>query len=230
MALSSTTPASTSLASFLSELDIILPSDRSGTVVDHFHYDAISAATSHDVLLLDIPTNVRPGRRPYFEMPPGSILALPHAMGHALGPSQLLTPVLRAPWTAYSYNPQEQPESVDPDDLFAAGQQLVLVSAMQARNSARVTVVGSAEMLQDKWLNAKVSRRGGEEIVPENRQYAKRLTGWTFQELGVLRVNWIEHRLSTGNETNPSIYRIKNDVVSLPVLFFLHLCNLRPCV
>ncbi|PON10391.1 hypothetical protein C2W62_50305, partial [Candidatus Entotheonella serta] len=39
VALSSTTPASTSLVSLLSELDITLPAERTGTVVDHFNYD-----------------------------------------------------------------------------------------------------------------------------------------------------------------------------------------------
>lgn len=102
---------------------------------------------------------------------------------------------------------------VDPEDLFAAGKQLALVSVFQARNSARVAVVGSAEMLQDKWLDAKVSRPEGKKVKTENREFAKRLSGWAFQEIGVLRVNNIEHQLKGDNETNPEIYRIKTDVV-----------------
>ncbi len=212
VALSSTTPASTSLVSLLSELDITLPAERTGTVVDHFNYDTVSAPETHDTLVLDAPTSVRPGLKPYFDV--GGVLALPHTAGHILGQSHLLAPVLRAPSTAYSYNPKEQAETVDPDDLFAAGQQLALVSTMQARNSARLTVLGSAEMLQDKWFDAKVARGDDKKAKTENREFSKRVSGWTFQEIGVLRVNEIEHRLVGSNETNPEIYRIKTDVVS----------------
>lgn len=108
------------------------------------------------------------------------------------------------------------------DDLFAAGEQLALVSAFQARNSARVALVGSAEMLQDKWFDAEVTKAGGSSSSKAaktfNREFAKRLSGWTFNEIGVLRVNWIEHHLeeagAAANVSNPKIYRIKNDVVS----------------
>ncbi|KAL6822802.1 Dolichyl-diphosphooligosaccharide-protein glycosyltransferase 48kDa subunit [Trichoderma sp. SZMC 28015] len=211
LALSSTVPTSTSLVSLLSELDISLPIERTGTVVDHFNYDTVSAAESHDVLVLDAPSNVRPGLKSYFEVP-GGVLAFPHAVGHVLGAGPLLTPVVRAPATAYTYNPKEQAEVLDADDLFAAGQQLALVSVVQARNSARVTVLGSAEMLQDKWLDAKVTKVGGKSVKADNKEFARRVAGWTFQEIGVLRVNSIEHKLQETEELNPEIYRIKNDV------------------
>ncbi|KAG6007380.1 hypothetical protein E4U21_006084 [Claviceps maximensis] len=210
VALSSSVPASSSLTSFLSEIDIALPAERTGLVVDHFNYDTISAAETHDVLVLDAPTNVRPGLKNYFEVP--GVLSFPHGAGHTLGSGALLTPVVRAPSTAYSYNPKEQTEVVDPDDLFAAGKQLALVSVFQARNSARLAVVGSAEMLQDKWLDASVSRPGGKKTKTENREFAKRISGWTFQEIGVLKINKIEHQIKGDNHTNPEIYRIKNEV------------------
>lgn len=143
------------------------------------------------------------------------LLAFPRGVGHTLGSGALLTPILRAPRTAYSYDPKEQAEVVD--DLFAAGEQLALVSAFQARNSARFAVVGSAEMLQDKWFDAKVKKVGEKkEVATFNREFAKRLTGWAFQEIGVVQVRWIEHHLNeegARNISNPSIYRIKQDVV-----------------
>lgn len=205
---------SSSLIALLSELDVAFPAERTGSVVDHFNYDTTSAAEKHDVLVLEAPkAPVRPGLRGFFDLP-GAFLSLPHAVGHTLGSGPHWTPVLRAPATAYSYNPKEQADVVDPEDLFAAGQQLALVSTFQARNSARFTIIGSAEMLQDKWLDTKVTLPGGKPVRPDNREFARRLAGWTFQELGVLRTNQIEHRLADANETNPGIYRIKNDVVS----------------
>lgn len=217
MALSSTTPAPSSLVSAFLELDVHLPPDRSGVVVDHFNYDVSSAAEKHDVVLLPAPGALRPDVKDFFSpaAPNGELLAFPHGMGQTLGSGALLAPILRAPETAYSYDPKEQAEAVD--DLFASGKQLSLVTAVQARNSARLTIVGSAEMLSDKWFDAKVKKNGAKEAVATvNREFAKLVSAWTFHEIGVLRVNSIEHRLNEAgqsNETNPKIYRIKNDVV-----------------
>ncbi|KAK3310820.1 Dolichyl-diphosphooligosaccharide--protein glycosyltransferase subunit WBP1 [Chaetomium strumarium] len=215
--LSSGVAAPNSLVSLLAELDIQLPADRTGLVVDHFNYDASSAADMHDVLLLPPPTRIRPDVKDFFGAGAGQdeVLVFPRGVGASLGASELLTPILRAPRTAYSYNPKEQGEVVD--DLFAAGEQLALVSAFQARNSARLTLVGSAEMLQDKCFEAsEVSKADGKKVAGTfNREFAKRVSGWTFNEIGVLRVNWIEHHLEEAgatNESNPKIYRIKNDV------------------
>ncbi|OBS26215.1 hypothetical protein FPOA_00156 [Fusarium poae] len=209
--MSSTHVVPSTIDAVLGELDIILPDERTGKVVDHFTYDTISAAEDHDVLVLEAPRNLRPGRKDYFEIP-GAFLSVPHAVGHRLGNGALLTPVLRSPPTAYSYNPKEQNKTIEPDELFAAGRQLNLVTVFQARNSARVTVIGAAEMLQDKSFDTKVARKGGKPQFPANREFVTNLGAWTFQELGVVRVNSIEHRLDGSNETNPEMYRVKNDV------------------
>lgn len=219
VALSSKTPASTSITALLAELDVALPAERTGTVVDHFNYDSLSAADAHDVLVIDGPTTPRPGVKDILAMP-GAVLAMPRTAGHIPGQSKLLTPLMRAPSTAYSYNPKEKFAAVDPDDLFAAGRQLALASVVQLRNSARVVILGSVEMLQDAWIDAQASRVGAAKTKAANRDFAKRLTGWAFQEIGVLRVNSVEHRLRGHNETNPTIYRIKNHVVSVVTLLF----------
>jgi oligosaccharyltransferase complex subunit beta len=220
VALSSETTVSSSIVTLLAELDIALPTERTGLVVDHFNYDANSASEKHDVLVLAPPAQIRPGLKTYFS-PEGStadVIAFPHGVGHILGGSPLLTPILRSPRTAYSYNVKDQADAVDPADLFAAGEQLALVSAVQAHNSARVVVLGSIEAFSNKWFDAKVKRTGGKESKTWNREFAKRISGWAFHEIGVLRVNSIEHFLNepgVANETNPEIYRVKNIVVSL---------------
>lgn len=217
LVLSAETAVPISIVSLLHELDIQLPADRTGLVVDHFNYDKISAAEKHDVILVK-PRPVRDFHKDIFgsEKQTSQLLAVPRAIGQTLGQSPLLNTVLRAPLTAYSYDPKEQSEVVD--DLFAAGEQLSLVSAVQPRNSARVAVVGSAEMLQDQWFDAEVkSSRSIKKVSTYNREFAKKLSGWTFQEYGVLRVNSVEHHLSeagASNVSNPAIYRVKNDVVS----------------
>jgi oligosaccharyltransferase complex subunit beta len=214
LGLSADSPTPTAIVSLLLELDIHLPPDRHAVVVDHFNYDAASAQEKHDVIIVEAPKPIRKDVKNYFggEKP----LVVPHAVGQVLGSaSPLLAPILRAPSTAYSYNPKDDSDSVE--DLFASGRQLSLVSALQARNSARFTVLGSVEMLQDKWFDETVTL-DGKSVSTGNRDFAAKVSGWTFKEFGVLKVGKLEHHLAEGGdgEINPKIYRIKNDVVGRP--------------
>jgi len=226
LALSANTPTPTGIVSLLLELDIHIPSDRNSLIVDHFNYDAKSASEKHDVIVIPPPKALRPDLKNFFENKDS--LAVPRTIGQTLGNTNpLLVPILRSPSTAYSYNPKDDTESVE--DLFASGSQISFVSALQARNSARFAVVGSAEMLQNEWFDATVKHsNSGKETKTGNREFAKQLTGWAFKELGVLKVQRLQHHLNEGvskgvfNETtfpisqlNPTIYRIKNDVVRL---------------
>lgn len=240
LGLSSNTPTPTTLVSLLLELDIHLSPDRSSLVVDHFNYDVTSASEQHDVLLLTHPDSLRPDVKNYFSGE--GVLAFPHTVGQVLGnASPLLAPILKAPSTAYSYNPKEEADSSE--EPWATGRQLSLISSMQSRNSARITVVGSAEMLEDAWFDAEVQASGsgdqseGPKVKTANREFAKKVSGWTFQEVGVLKVGRIAHKLNGGDdehspvnatqieavsqrvgaamELNRKIYRIKNDVVCL---------------
>jgi oligosaccharyltransferase complex subunit beta len=225
LTLDSSHPTPSGIVSLLLELDIHLPADRNSLVVDHFNYDTLSAQEQHDVVLLPRPDALRPDMRNFFkgDGKGGEYIAFPRGVGQTLGnDSPLLAPVLRAPRTAYSYNTKDDVEGVE--DPFAVGQQLSLVSVMQARNSARLTVIGASEMLEDKWFDAKVKRsigmdgvdKGAKEIKTANRAFAKEISGWTFNEIGVLKVGRIEHYLNEtpkDNVTNPKIYRVKNKVV-----------------
>jgi oligosaccharyltransferase complex subunit beta len=114
------------------------------------------------------------------------------------------------------------------DDPFAVGGQLNLVSVIQANNAARLAVVGSAEMLQNKWF-AEKAKLGDMDVKTANREFAQKLSEWTFKETGVLKVGKFLHyqddgaskKLNTSAaipENNPTIYRIKTDVVSLPLI------------
>ena len=225
LTLSADSPTPTSISSLLLELDIHLPPDRDSLVVDHFNYDTASASEKHDVLLLPQGSRLRTDVKNYFGG--DGIIAFPRAVAQELGnTSPLLAPILRAKSTAYSYNPKDESEVVE--DPFATGEQISLVSSMQARNSARFTVFGSAEALENKWFAGKVKSVDGKDSTTANREFAKQVTAWTFMELGVLKVGRVEHHLSSitgnaaGNDSvaqlgylNPTIYRVKNDVVSV---------------
>lgn len=221
LALSSEYPTPTALQSLLLELDIHIPSDKGALVVDHFNYDSTSASDKHDVLLLPYPKGLRSDVKNYFAGE--GIIAVPRAVGQTLGnESPLIAPILRAPSTAYSYNPKDEADIVE--DPFAVGEQLNIVSSLQAHNSARLTVFGSAEMLQNKWFAEKATL-AGKAIKTANRDFAEKVSSWTFKETGVLKVGKLVHYLDEGfskkvntsaaiPENNPKIYRIKNDVVS----------------
>jgi oligosaccharyltransferase complex subunit beta len=192
-------------------------------VVDHFNYDTLSSEEKHDVILTSRPDALRPDIKNFFSGDASDVIAFPRAVGQTLGNnSPLLAPIIRAPRTAYSYNPKDEAEGSE--DPFAVGAQLALVTAMQARNSARLTVLGSAEVLEDAWFDAKVKPSAGvdganaKQVKTANQAFAKEITGWTFHEIGVLKVGKITHFLNEGgisNVTNPKIYRVKNDVVSI---------------
>ena len=216
----STIPAG--LSSLLVELDIHLPPDRTSVVLDHFNYDLNSAADQHDVLLLS-------HYRKNLIVDSEGVLAFPRAVGQELGAkSPLLTSVLQAKDTAYTSSPKDDADYAE--DPFAVGTQISLVTTMQARNSARFTVFGSLEALEDKWFDAKVATADGKTSPTANRNLARQVTAWTFQEVGVLEVGRVQHYLQPGgavsasrgnvthvpqSQTNPTMYRIKNDVVSL---------------
>lgn len=218
-----------------------MPSDRDAVVVDHFSYDTLSSPEQHDVLLLPAPKPRREDVQSYFEVE--GPLAVPHAVPHVLGNSNpLLTPILNALTTAYSYNAKDEAEALE--EPFATGSQLSLVSTMQARNSARFTVLGAGEMLQDSWCDASVQGPGekAKKTKSGNREFAKRLSAWTFKEVGVLKVGRLHHYLNepvgassaklndssvSEIDLNPKIYRVKNQAVrpSSPFPFTLHTCK-----
>lgn len=214
----------TAISSLLLELDIHLPPDRTSLVVDHFNHDIISSSDKHDVLLLPRPEPLRLGVRNFFGG--DGVIAFPRAVAQELGNlGPLLTPILRARSTAYSYNPKDEIESME--DPFAVGEQISLVSSVQARNSARFTVLGSIEALENRWFDAQVRSPVGKESRTANRDFARQISAWTFKEIGVLKAGRVEHHLSSVSTTaqsndsvvqlgylNPSIYRIKNDAVS----------------
>ncbi|KAI9788750.1 MAG: hypothetical protein M1816_006607 [Peltula sp. TS41687] len=231
LTLSSSSPTPSAISSLLLELDIHLPPERTSQVIDHFHYDELSASDKHDVLVLPRPSTLRKDVKNFFNGKglEDEVIAFPRTVGHVLGnDSPLLAPIIRAPDTAYIYNPRDDAETTE--EPFATGQQISLVSALQARNSARFVVLGSAEMLEDTWLEGQVRSsidkvKTAKEQSTANRAFAKELTAWAFKEVGVLKVGRVAHHAATsdektsGNDTllagaelSPNIYRVKSDV------------------
>jgi len=117
----------------------------------------------------------------------------------------LVLPVLRAPSTAYCYNPA----NAISDYPHATGQNMLLVAALQARNNARVVVSGSLEFFSDALIMASVQTPNGESYEKSgNGAAVEALSQWVFREEGVVRVVQVKHHL-VGEEVPPTAYTIK---------------------
>ena len=133
--------------------------------------------------------------------------------------------VLTADTTAYSFNPTAKVVDEYP---AAVGRSTLLVGALQARNNARVVLCGSLEAFGNAFLRAEVNRNGewwfgismsswinlitGQKPVKSgNSALVTGLSKWVLKEVGVLRVNGVEHH-KAGEVAPPQEYTIMEDV------------------
>ncbi|CDO71858.1 hypothetical protein BN946_scf184940.g5 [Trametes cinnabarina] len=144
-------------------------------------------------------------------LPPVWFSGIPQALG--LNP--MLVPLLKAP-------PQSFASDADSDsgadalveaaekggEGLWAGSQLSLVTGFQSLNNGRITWVGGVDMFTDEFFNKEVA----EGKPSGNRQFARDVTAWTFQESNVLRIDNVEHHRV--NETLPREKYTINDRVT----------------
>ncbi|KAI0831642.1 Dolichyl-diphosphooligosaccharide-protein glycosyltransferase subunit [Trametes gibbosa] len=193
----------TPLTSLASEFSLILPPP--GTpLISHF--------PQRDTAATVIP--VEPPRANSIispNLPPVWFSGVPQA----LGTNPLLVPLLKAP-------PQSFASDADSDsgaDVVVeaaekggeglwAGSQLSLVTGFQTLKNARATWVGGVELFSDEFFNKEVSK--GKQSG--NRQFARDVAAWTFQESEVLRIDSVEHHRV--NETIPREMYTTNDRVT----------------
>ncbi|KAK9477217.1 Dolichyl-diphosphooligosaccharide--protein glycosyltransferase subunit WBP1 [Lipomyces japonicus] len=204
--LNPTAAAPSSVRSFAAELDISLPF-RDAKLVDHFSYDNVLAPRTHDVVVLDpasavlnsnVVANITTGKK-----------ILYRGSAFALGNSQLVVPILGAQETAYTFDPVE--ESLQSDQPFVTGTQSFLVAGFQARNNARVVIAASSDLFANRFFDSKI-HTNDRESDSGNRELARSVSAWAFQEKSVLRLNYVSHKLVESEEINSAIYRVKQQV------------------
>ena len=111
-------------------------------------------------------------------------------IGHAVDDNNILAiKVLRGNPSTYSANPAK-PIDDYPEN---AGADTLLVTAIQARNNARIVVTGSMDMFSNSFFRTKYS--GGSTAAPYvgNELFCSALSLWVFGETGVLRFRDIVH-------------------------------------
>lgn len=164
-------------------------------VMDHVSYDAKSDPGDH--------TNVL--TRGYADVP--GVFATPSKPLLFSGVAQkcpttgLLMPLVTAEATAYSYYPDEVMDSAP----LVTGRDVVLVSALQARNNARVVMAGSLDMFSNAFATPETS----------NEQVALEMALWAFGERGRLRVTNMRHD-NLADERSNTDYRV-DDVMRVEV-------------
>lgn len=202
--------ASSSVGDVMRELanEVGFEIDEEGNyVIDHLNYD-VSDEGKHTTIvaesenLLNAPTVV------------GS-KNIPPVLFKGVGivsdqDNPLVLEVLTASSTAYSYNPDNKIT----DYPHAVGKSTLLVSALQARNNARVMFSGSLDFFSDKFFTSPVqSAHGGKRYETSGNQVlATALSQWVFKEKGVLRAQNVRHHRK-GQSTPPEAYTVMDDVV-----------------
>jgi len=119
--------------------------------------------------------------------------------------SKLNLNLLTASSSSFSFFPAK--EISQNTNISIAGKETVLVSALQARNKARVVFCGSIKMLSDSFF-AQTDNKGNKFA---NQLFTHDLLQWTFQLKSVLRVsNLNHHRVSESHP--PLFYLIRENV------------------
>lgn len=122
----------------------------------------------------------------------------------------LILEVLSASSSAYCYNPDNKITEYP----HAVGKNTLLISALQARNNARVLFSGSLDFFSDHFFQSGVQEVHGTKKYEKsgNEALSKALTQWVFKETGVLRAGNITHH-KKGESAAPEAYTILDEVV-----------------
>ncbi|XP_037566689.1 dolichyl-diphosphooligosaccharide--protein glycosyltransferase 48 kDa subunit [Dermacentor silvarum] len=183
--------------------------DEEGSyVIDHLNYD-VSDEGKHTTIvadpenLLDAPTVIGSKNIPPLLFKGVGIISDQE--------NPLVLEVLTASSTAYSSNPDNKITEYP----HAVGKNTLLISALQARNNARVVFSGSMDFFSDKYFSSPVQKAAPgskKHATSGNQALAVALSQWVFKEKGVLRAQNIKH-YKKGEKNAPDAYTVMDDVV-----------------
>jgi len=180
--------------------------DESGnSVIDHFNFDGKDVG--YHTLIRTSPDNLINSDH---IVKKGGNGCLYHGTGLATDLSNpLVFNILTASSSAYSHNPQEMIK----DYPHAVGKNTVLIAGLQARNNARVVVLGSIDFLSDDFLTSNIGTlsKGVKSGLAGNSQVASDLVAWCFKQSGVIRIDLVEHKHVKSDSSFPSFYTVNED-------------------
>lgn len=180
-------------------------------VIDHFNYASEYDQGDHTTLELpvdqfyheSIPFNPKSIDRKKATL-------LYQGIGMTLSKTNsLISSILSGPSTCYSWTPSSPVTSMP----MMVGSEVSLISAMEAKNNARVLVVGSMKFF-------------GDEFSEVNGDYSLQLALWTFQRAGVLKIENMRHYLSENGESLET-YTIYDKVTYAVDIYEKHQTSLK---
>jgi oligosaccharyltransferase complex subunit beta len=181
--------------------------DPKGSVVlDHFSFsEAHDISLQHTAVLTDKVAKSEAILGHYLKLPVSKARVLYRGIGHAVDESNVLAvKTLVGNPSSYSANPSQSvgdyPENAGADTL--------LVTALQARNNARVLVSGSLDLFSNAFFGAGLG----------NEAYCADVAAWTFGDRGVLRFKDIKHSQADG--TPPDVILHEKERPDIPVSMF----------
>lgn len=119
--------------------------DRETRVVDHFQFHPVLDDGSHSALRLSLDATPTPIISNATRDGPPVVY---RGIAHAAGSQPLSIPILRASPSAYSVDRNFVGTA---EETFLSGTAVTLVSALQAKNNARITFVGSMDLFSDEF-------------------------------------------------------------------------------
>lgn len=177
--------------------------ESSTFVIDHFNYDVSDADGDHTLIvaddILNVPVIVGNSKAPI----------LFRGIDQVLDPkNSLITPVVTASSTAYSYSPDDAVT----DEPHSSGKEVVLISVLQARNNARVLISGSLEFFSDRFFSSAVQSSSGKKSdVSGNKDLAVNLATWAIKERGVIRAQNVFHH-KDGVKEQGTVYSVHDQI------------------
>ncbi|KAF7492395.1 Dolichyl-diphosphooligosaccharide--protein glycosyltransferase 48 kDa subunit [Sarcoptes scabiei] len=180
--------------------------EEGAQVIDHFNYD-IEDEGKHTRIVVDS-SNLIDAKMIVGEKSKINPILF-KGIGMITDPKNpLVLDVLKGSSTSYSHNPSK-PITEYP---HVVGKNTVLISALQARNNARVVFVGSLDFFSDSFLQSSVKMSSNEKVFEKsgNEILLNSLSKWVFKEEGVLKVTSVQHFKSKTGEN--SSYTIMDDV------------------
>ena len=121
-------------------------------MVDHFQFHPLLDDGSHTALSVPLDATPTPIISATIRRGPPVVY---RGIAHSIGPLPLSIPILQASPSAYSIDRQTVGTA---EDVFVSGTAVTLVSALQAKNNARITFVGSMDLFSDEYASARDDR------------------------------------------------------------------------
>lgn len=173
LAITNSASSPESLREFLNELEISI-SPRGYKAVDHFNYNKDQGGVKHDVINAKAIEGNSVVSSDLQFLYKGGAAYLGNSNPHVV-------PIAHGSKTSYAYEVND--DSLALTTPWVSGSQTYLLAGFQGNNNARVAWSGSSALFSNEYF----------ELADSNREVARQVSQWAFQEKGILKIEYAEH-------------------------------------